>query len=246
MKKKAWIWIGGGVVLLIILILLINQIVKPIFSTANVLTEQEAQAVSEQRYSGTVKSIQQIADEFVMEIQRDTGLYELKISRKTGEVSSLKRIKETVDADLTEEETTETTVLSEEEIKTIVLQNVNGEIDSINRITEGEKLIYRVGVRDANTKTSLSIDATTGQILTTEKVDIGESPKRLTEQEAKALALEQVPGIVEDVDVETINGIAYYFVEVETTDDREAKIEINAITGEVQSLTWDEDDGDDN
>ena len=84
MKKKVWIWIGSGAVLLIILILLVTQIAKPIFPTATVLTEQEAQDVAEQRYSGTVKHIQQVANEFVIEIERDTGLYELKISSKTG------------------------------------------------------------------------------------------------------------------------------------------------------------------
>ncbi|MCQ6274473.1 hypothetical protein JMM81_05690 [Bacillus sp. V3B] len=112
---------------------------KPIFSTTNVLTEQEAQAVAEQHYSGDVKSIQQTADEFVMEIEWDAGLYELKISRKTGEVSSLKRIKEIVESKLPEEETEDPIVLSEEEIKTLFLQHVNGEIDLINRIVEGKK-----------------------------------------------------------------------------------------------------------
>ena len=102
-----------------------------------------------------------------------------------------------------------------EEIKTLVLQNVNGKIDSISKLTEGDKPIYRVEVREANIKTTLSLDAITGEILKTETVDIAASPKKLTEQDAKALALEKVAGIVEDVDIETINGIAYYFVEVE-------------------------------
>ncbi|MCQ6274472.1 PepSY domain-containing protein [Bacillus sp. V3B] len=106
-------------------------------------------------------------------------------------------------------------------------------------------MIYQVDVREAGVKTTLFIDATTGEILKKEIVDIEESPKRLTEQDAIALALQQVPGVVEDVDVETINGVGYYFVEVETIDDREATIEINAITGEVKSLTWDDDDDDD-
>src|SRR4051812_38539436 len=113
MKKKVWIWIGSGAVLLIILILLVTQIAKPIFPTATVLTEQEAQDVAEQRYSGTIKNIQQTADEFVIEIERETGLYELKMSSKTGEVSSLKRVKENVDAKPTEEEIKEPVILSE-------------------------------------------------------------------------------------------------------------------------------------
>ena len=55
-----------------------------------------------------------------------------------------------------------------------------------------------------------------------------------------------MPGVVDDVDEETINGIAYYFVEVESSsNDREATIEINAITREVKSITWDDEGNDD-
>ena len=67
----------------------------------------------------------------------------------------------------------------------------------------------------------------------------------MTEAEATAIALEQVPGTVDDIDVESINGVVYFLVEVEGNDGREATVEINAITGEVHSFTWDDDDDDD-
>ena len=76
--------------------------------------------------------------------------------------------------------------------------------------------------------------------------NVTESQKRLTIEEATSIALEEVPGVVDDVDEETINGIAHYFVEVESSsNDREAIVEINAITKEVKSITWDDEGNDD-
>ena len=96
---------------------------------------------------------------------------------------------------------------------------------------EGDDLIYQVVVNEGNTKTNLSIHAMSGDILKKEAVDVTESQKRLTIEEATSIALEEVPGVVDDVDEETINGIAYYFVEVESSSNgREAIVEINAIT----------------
>ena len=36
-----------------------------------------------------------------------------------------------------------------------------------------------------------------------------------------------------------------YLVEIEANDGREATVEINAITGKINTLTWDDDDDDD-
>ena len=58
MKRKFWFGLGGGVIVLALLILIIVLFVNPI-SRTTVLTEQEALNVAEQRYSGTVKQIQQ-------------------------------------------------------------------------------------------------------------------------------------------------------------------------------------------
>ena len=243
MKGKVWYWIAGGAALLVFVLIIFVQMGKPIFSSATVLTEQEARTIAEERYSGTVKKIQQTADEYVIQIERDTGIYELKIRAESGEVSSLKHVKTA-----NEGNQVKPPLLKEEEIKTLVFQQVNGEIKSMSQHSEGEKIIYRVIVNENNAKTTMTIDAETGDILTRETVEIEQPQSKLTEAEASAMALAQVPGVVDDVEVETINGMTYYIVEVESSNEREAKIEINAITGEVKSLTWDDredDHGDD-
>lgn len=65
-------------------------------------------------------------------------------------------------------------------------------------------------------------------------------PQLLTKSEAAQLALQHIPGEVDDVDWEQSRGTGYYLVEIELDDDREATVQIHAITGEVMSVTWDD------
>ena len=135
--------------------------------------------------------------------------------------------------------------LSEEQIKELALKVVNGNIDSLQLVKEGDQQVYQVIVSDQTAKNKLSLDAYTGDVLKKESSAIEVAPKRLTEEQAKNAALKEVPGTVDDIEAKNVNGMTYYLVEIETNDDREATVEINAITGQINSLTWDDDDDDD-
>nr|WP_285867260.1 PepSY domain-containing protein [Mesobacillus maritimus] len=70
-----------------------------------------------------------------------------------------------------------------------------------------------------------------------------EAPKLLSEKEAIAIALKEINGEVEEVELQTSDGITYYLIEVErevNDEDEEATIKINAVTGEVKSIFWEE------
>ncbi|WP_338449197.1 PepSY domain-containing protein [Niallia oryzisoli] len=194
MKKKLLLWTGCVAGVIIVLFFLFNKIAGPIFTSADVLTKQEAQAITEERYTGKVNKIHQKNNLFVMELEKSTGIYEIIINRETGEVASLKQIKQK-----------DETMIPEEQPK------------PVEPTKSSEPPVQ----------------------------DEGNVSKSLTEEEAATLALEQVAGTVDDVELENVNGITYYFVDIETTDGREAIVEINAITGEVKSLTWDDDGSDD-
>jgi len=197
MKRKVLLWALGGAVAIIVLFFLVNKIAGSIFTSADVLTEQEAQAIAEERYTGKVNWINQKDNQFVMELERSSGIYELVMNKETGEIASLKRMEQ------------------KEEAKN--LEEQPKPIEPTEQTESSEPIVQDEG------KVSIS----------------------LTEQEAAALALKQVAGVIDDIDLENVNGIAYYLVDVETEDGREAKVEINAITGEVKSLTWDDDEQDD-
>ena len=69
MKSKQWLSIGGIVIIVVIIGIFLASMLKPNFSSAKELTEQEAIAIAEQRYTGAVKAVSQKKDMFVIEIR---------------------------------------------------------------------------------------------------------------------------------------------------------------------------------
>lgn len=67
----------------------------------------------------------------------------------------------------------------------------------------------------------------------------------ISEKEAVRLALQEVAGEVDDVDTEIDASGAFYLVEIHTPDGREAVVQVNAISGNIMSVTWEEPDEDD-
>lgn len=71
------------------------------------------------------------------------------------------------------------------------------------------------------------------------------SVPRITANEAAIIAVNEVGGEVDDIELEEINGSYYYLVEIEfededDDDDLEAVVQIDSITGDVLSVTWDD------
>ncbi|WP_374016029.1 PepSY domain-containing protein [Paenibacillus thiaminolyticus] len=64
--------------------------------------------------------------------------------------------------------------------------------------------------------------------------------QRITEDEAAAIALKHVSGEVDDIDLIQLDGVVYYLVEIDREDGEDGTVQINAITGEVKSVTWDD------
>ncbi|CAM4517546.1 PepSY domain-containing protein [Paenibacillus typhae] len=70
-------------------------------------------------------------------------------------------------------------------------------------------------------------------------------PQRVvSEAEAVKLALQEVPGEADDVDTGINEDGAFYLVEISTPDDREAVVQVDAISGNIRSVTWEEPDDD--
>lgn len=67
----------------------------------------------------------------------------------------------------------------------------------------------------------------------------------ISEAEAVRLALLEVPGELDDVDTGIDAAGAFYLVEIHTSDGREAVVQVNAISGHIMSVTWEEPDGED-
>ena len=65
-------------------------------------------------------------------------------------------------------------------------------------------------------------------------------PSQITEQEAITIALKQMPGALEEIELKESDGVSYYLVEIEEDDQQEATIQVHSITGEIMSVTYDD------
>ena len=223
----------GGVLLAAIVIW---QLTKT-YTTAEPLTESDAINLVETMYSGENAEVSSAGDIFKIKFKIDSGIYEIDVHRKTGDISNLKKLSQD-----TQEKT-------EAEVREIIAKEQPGEIKAIEKKAELEKNYYYVTVKAGDLETIYKLQASSGEIvdvvqnklkpenpLETSPGPPVESVQPITEQQAIELALQRVEGVVEDVDFEEENGQYYYFVEVETSQEEEKIVQIHPISGEVITI----------
>jgi uncharacterized membrane protein YkoI len=146
-------------------------------------------------------------------------------------------------------------MLTEEEAEKLVKERYQGNISSIKLANQQ----YHIELEKQNHHYSIKLDSSSGKVLSFTQTGTGttttkptpaptppqqdevkeEPPKRLTDKEAVEIARTQVQGEVDDIWLETENNQTYYFIKMETNDDREATVHIHAITGAV-TVAWDD------
>jgi uncharacterized membrane protein YkoI len=91
---------------------------------------------------------------------------------------------------------------------------------------------------------SASLDPSGGAAATPLPTPYPSAQRVVPEDEAVRLALQEVPGELDDVDTGINASGAFYLVEINTSDGREAVVQVNAISGSIMSVTWEEPDED--
>ncbi|WP_181884377.1 PepSY domain-containing protein [Neobacillus piezotolerans] len=233
MLNRKWGYIALFGMLFIITVLLGWVLLRPESSSAEALTREEAKSLVENRYGGNVSFLQADKQLYYAKLDIQNHSYEVKVDSKTGKILSIQWMQ-------TLNEENPSPALSEDEIKSLILSKAEGELVSLEKTTRGGKPVYNGVVRDPDgTATIVTVDAETGELLS-EKTSPANPPRRLTENEAIAIAQKEVKGELDDVDLETENEQSFYLVEIKTPDDREATVQIHAISGAVLSVAWDD------
>ncbi|MDQ0160041.1 hypothetical protein [Alkalibacillus salilacus] len=135
----------------------------------------------------------------------------------------------------------EPTRLSTDEVTNQIKQEFEGEITSIEFDDESD--LYTLVIEHELTRTKLEVEALTGEIIARETEDT--TPElAVKEEEATTIALEQVQddGEVANVQIQEIDGIIYYIVTINATEEEQAIVEINGFSGNVETVTWVERD----
>lgn len=144
------------------------------------MTNTEIQQVIEEKYPGKVLNTRLENNMYHVDLERETGIYEIIAHATTGEIRSLERVSQPVKTE-----------------------------------------------QKPNPSKS-------------EEIAVTKPIKTLTEAEVYPIAQKVISGQLDDIELESINGVSYYFVEIEANNGKEAEIQIHAITGEVMSVTWDD------
>ncbi|WP_286230885.1 PepSY domain-containing protein [Neobacillus mesonae] len=231
MRKKRWIWILISIFTVVILFIGFLQW-NGLNSKAAALSKEKATDLVEQRYKGKVTKINKVDGQYTIEMNRNKMRYEIKL-QSNGQVLSFSKIDSNEKQDQPQTKT-------DAEIKKLLFTEFKGEIVSFKKHSEKQRDIYDVVLQSKDRKSIVKVDAQTGEIIFRKIIEFNKPTVKVSEAEASKIALKQVKGKVDDIELEESGGTSYYLVDIDTEDDREATIQIHAITGEVLSVTWDD------
>lgn len=146
--------------------------------------------------------------------------------------------------------------ITRQQAKTIALRTVKGVVTEVEEKIISGVPAFSVEIEDGTIETEIFISKKDGEILKISQESIEDEqeeikPKELqqlqtasgilTETEAKALALQVVPGIVTGFEAEREDGRLVYEIEIAAQGDR-AEVEIDAETREILEIEWGDDD----
>lgn len=228
-------YIIGGVTLIILIVVGVLWL-SPFSSKP--LTEEELKSAALTKYPGEIIRTTKSENEYEIDMQMENGVYAISMDTNNGTILSLKQI-------ATEEVPLAVETLTEAQIKKKIA--TQGEIQSVLFINE-KNPYYEVVVHKGNVEFNLKVDPYNGDIIDSSQAPV-EAPVStenilITEKEALTIAATHLKGIADD-DAELHQPTGqppYYLVEVEIEngeeEDREAVVEVDAYTGKVKSVNW--------
>ena len=139
-------------------------------------------------------------------------------------------------------------MLSTNEAEKIALQEVDGIVESIELEKKNNKVIYEVEIENYDDDYDVYLDAYTGEIYHIDRDDDdddrvypanGNVQNIISQADAIAIAEQTVTGKMKEIERDKDDGFLIYEVELRT-DRGEAEVEIDAVTGNVLEVEWDD------
>lgn len=184
-----------------------------------ILSEKQIQSIVSEQYPGKIKSMKLINKEeqdfYKVNLLNEQGSYEIIVDAKNGEIKRAK------------EKSLKSNTITKEKAEEMALQKVQGEIKYtiLEKRNEIEVFVITVETNDKQSKV-VEIEKTTGQIQLLEK-----PMTKVTEEQAKEIAVQQVPGNVKGIRLEQKNEKNIYVIEIEKNANENVIVEIEETTG---------------
>jgi len=234
--KKPWVI---PIILTILILAVGGFLLKTIWTDEEPLTEEAIQAKLIKLYGGEVGKLSKDGNTYYAELKKNGVVIEAQIDAITGNVLSLNQVSAAPPP--------KPEILSEDEVRKQISKKYNGELKNITLKEDEKAPIYQIEVSHQQTLTSLTVDALSGKVI--EEVKKETSPPEqqqvlISKEQAIQIAHGRMKGEVDYITYEQTDDGGYYLLEIDGEED-EAVFQIHAISGEIISVTNDDEDKED-
>ncbi|WP_203362853.1 PepSY domain-containing protein [Bacillus sp. REN10] len=216
MKRKSILIISSSLILLILI-----ASVQPMMAKLkpDLLADSEIKKTITKQYPGTIESIQLKQGDkksvYLVELINEKGIYQVTVDAYEGTVVEL---------------TEQSLAITEEEAKQIAQRTVAG---TIQAVTAPSPTVYMIKVQTPNKEiVTIEIDRQTGKLLS--QSDPQPQPERMTEQQAKELALLEVPGVIQNITRKEENHQQLLLIEIQQMKQQRTMVVIDEATGTIK------------
>ncbi|MCY7687011.1 PepSY domain-containing protein [Bacillus altitudinis] len=224
-KMKMLLTLAGCLFILVAFAMLMIQTIDK-----KILSEADIKKIIAKDYNGNITNIDLInhKQDYTLTLENSNGIYQIIASSSSGQMKEMKQLKSyqkpnEKNAELQAEE------VAVKKVKGTVIQKKE-KSDRFIFTIQSKKELYQVDV-----------EKDTFKVIEAEKKQPTSKEKKLTKitvEEAIQIAVKEVGGTVDDADLETFSGMLVFEVELDLPDGREAEVLVNAYTGDIEGITY--------
>ncbi|ANT56322.1 MULTISPECIES: PepSY domain-containing protein [Bacillus] len=224
-KMKMLLTLAGCLFILAAFAMLMIQTIDQ-----KILSEADIKKIIAKDYNGNITNIDLInhKQDYTLTLENSNGIYQIIASSSSGQMKEMKQLKSyqkpnEKNAELQAEEA------AVKKVKGTVIQKKE-KSDRFIFTIQSKKELYQVDV-----------EKDTFKVIEAEKKKPTSKEKKLTKitvEEAIQIAVKEVGGTVDDADLETFSGMLVFEVELDLPDGREAEVLVNAYTGDIEGITY--------
>ncbi|MFB6765191.1 PepSY domain-containing protein [Bacillus altitudinis] len=224
-KMKMLLTLAGCLFILAAFAMLMIQTIDQ-----KILSEADIKKIIAKDYNGNITNIDLInhKQDYTLTLENSNGIYQIIASSSSGQMKEMRQLKSyqkpnEKNAELQAEEA------AVKKVKGTVIQKKE-KSDRFIFTIQSKKELYQVDV-----------EKDTFKVIEAEKKKPTSKEKKLTKitvEEAIQIAVKEVGGTVDDADLETFSGMLVFEVELDLSDGREAEVLVNAYTGDIEGITY--------
>ncbi|MDM5297635.1 PepSY domain-containing protein [Bacillus pumilus] len=225
-KKKVGFLLAGCLVVLAAFVLLMIQTIDQ-----KMLSESDIKKIIEKDYNGNITNVALInhKQDYTLTLENEKGIYQIIASSASGQMKEMKQLKS-----YQQQSNDKNAALLAEEA---AVQKVNGTV--IEKKEKTDRFIFTIQSKKGLYQ--VDVDKQTLKVTEAERKTPSTKEKKqtkITVEEAKQIALKEVGGTVDDADLDTLSGMLVFEVELDLPNGREAEVLVNAYTGEIEGITY--------